>query len=344
MLRRLLPFFLLLIFTSCIDPVDTDLSTQRKHLVVEGYFTNEASLNFVRLSYSQPHSSPYNEFEEKAIVTVTSNEGEWYQFFYDKAGYYYPSTFGKATGVPGRTYTLNVTVGDQLYQSESVVMREPIAIDSVQFEVAEQTFAFPGEREQQLLPGYNVLVDYEDPAEEKTFLRWSFATQYEVRTQPQDYIHPFTGLPAPKECCTQCFLEENLEQLKVIDDRLTNGKKVLRQNVLFMPFEKYLGVKNKLTLYQHSISEDAYNFFRILEQQKLATGTVFDPPPAEVKGNITSVNNENEQVIGFFDVSGVSIRQVTILRNDIDYPFAPFRYPDDCEVMKGATRVIPEGW
>src|SRR5690606_19602964 len=148
----------------------------------------------------------------------------------------------------------------------------------------------------------------------------------------------------PKECCTQCFLEENLEQLKVIDDRLTNGKKVLRQNVLFMPFEKYLGVKNKLTLYQHSISEDAYNFFRIMEQQKLATGTVFDPPPDELKGNITSVNNENEQVIGFFDVSGVSIRQVTILRNDIDSPFAPFRYPDDCEVMKGATRVIPAGW
>jgi hypothetical protein len=343
MLRRLLPFFLLLLM-GCIDPVDTDLNTQKKHLVVEGYFTNEARLNYVRLSYSQPHSSPYNEFEEKAIVTVTSNEGEWHLFSYDKAGYYYPSGNGEAIGVPGHTYTLNITVGDQLYQSEPVVMKEPIAIDAVQFEVAEQTFAFPGEREQQLLPGYNVLVDYSDPAEEKNFLRWSFTTQYEVRTQPQDYIHPFTGLPAPKDCCVQCFLEERLEQLKVIDDRLTNGKQVLRQNVLFMPFEKYLGVKNKLTLYQHSISEEAYNFFRILEQQKLATGTVFDPPPAEVKGNITSVNNEGEQVIGFFDVSGVSTRQVTILRNDIDYPFAPFRYPDDCLVMKGTTMVIPEGW
>ncbi|WP_245869443.1 DUF4249 domain-containing protein [Pontibacter ramchanderi] len=343
MLRRLLPFVLLLLM-GCIDQVDTDLSTQRKHLVVEGYFTNEASLNYVRLSYSQPHSSPYNEFEEKAVVTVTSEEGEWHMFLYDRQGYYFPAPGSQAIGTPGRIYTLNITVGDQLYQSKPVVMREPIAIDDVQFEVAEQTFAFPGEREKQLLPGYNVLVDYTDPAEEKNFLRWSFHTQYEVNTQPWDYIHPFTGLPAPKECCVQCFLDERLEQLKVIDDRLSNGKKVLRQNVLFMPFEKYLGVKNKLTVYQHSISEEAYNFFRILEQQKLATGTVFDPPPAEVKGNITSVNNENEQVIGFFDVSGVSARQVVILRNDIDYPVAPFRYPDDCRVMKNATMAIPEGW
>ncbi|WP_299708988.1 DUF4249 domain-containing protein [uncultured Pontibacter sp.] len=343
MLRRLLPFILLLLM-GCIDPVDTDLETQKKHLVVEGYFTNEAKLNYVRLSYSQPHSSPYNEFEAKAVVTVWSNEGEWYLFSYDKEGYYYPSAGSEAVGVPGHTYMLNVAVGNQLYQSEPVIMKEPIAIDSIQFEIGEQTFAFPGEREKQLLPGYNVLVDYNDPAGEKNFLRWSFTTQYEVRTQPQDYIHPFTGMPAPKNCCMQCFLEEKLEQLKVIDDRLTNGKKVLHQNVLFMPFEKYLGVKNKLTVYQHSITEDSYNFFRILEQQKIATGTVFDPPPAEVKGNMFNVNNENEQVIGFFDVSGVSSKKVTILRNAIDYPFAPFRFPDDCQVMRNATKTIPEDW
>ena len=343
MLRWLLPFFLLFLI-SCIDPVDTDLNTQRKHLVVEGYFTNEASLNYVRLSYSQPHSSPYNEFEEKAVVTVTGIEGEWHLFSYDKAGYYYPIGGGEAIGIPGHTYTLNITVGDQLYQSEPVIMKEPIAIDSVHFEISEQTFAFSGEREKQLLPGYNVLVDYTDPAEDKNFLRWSFATQYEVRTQPWDYISPFTGLPAPKDCCVQCFLEEKLERLKVVDDRLTNGKKVLHQNVLFMPFEKYLGVKNKLTLYQHSITKDAYNFFRILEQQKVATGTVFDPPPAEVKGNINSINNANEQVIGFFDVSGVSTKQLTILRHDIDYPVIQFRFPDDCQAIKNATRVIPEGW
>ena len=66
MLRRIFIFALVLLM-GCIDPVDVDLETQKKHLVVEAYFTNEAKLNYVRLSYSQPHSVPYNEFEEHAF-------------------------------------------------------------------------------------------------------------------------------------------------------------------------------------------------------------------------------------------------------------------------------------
>ncbi|MER2996669.1 DUF4249 domain-containing protein [Pontibacter populi] len=343
MLRRIFIFALVLLM-GCIDPVDVDLDTQQKHLVVEGYFTNEAKLNYIRLSYSQPHSVPYNEFEEEAIVFVSSDEGERYSFSYDKAGYYYPEAGAMAYGVPGHTYWLNVSVGNKLYQSESIKMPEPLPIDSVHFEVDEQSYAFEGVREKQLYMGYNVLVNYKDPAEYKNFLRWSFSTQYEVNTQPYDFISPWSGLPAPKDCCIQCFLHEKLELLKVADDRLVNGRDVKNQAVLFMPFEKYLGVKNKLTIYQHSITNEAYEFYRILEQQKNSTGTVFDPPPAEVKGNIKNTADEKEQVLGYFDVSGVSVKQVTILRSDITYPAPPYKYPDDCLTLKGATMQIPEGW
>ncbi|WP_157579122.1 DUF4249 domain-containing protein [Pontibacter roseus] len=343
MLVRWLSFALLLL-VGCIDPVEVDLDKQREHLVVEGYFTNVASLNYVRLSYSQPHSSPYNEFEEKAMVSVTSSEGANYAFAYDKAGYYFPVADSNAIGVTGHTYVLNIMVGSKLYQSKPVVMTEPIPIDAIHFEVDEQTFAFYGVREKQLYSGYSVLVDYQDPASAKNFLRWSFATEYEVATQPDEYVNPSTGLPAPKECCVQCFFEEKLEILKVTDDRLTNGNRVLNQNVLFIPFEKYLGVKNRLTVYQHAITEDAYNYFRILEKQKEATGTVFDPPPAEVKGNMYNEGDERETVIGFFDVSGVSVKQVTIRRTDIDYAFSPFRFADDCQLLRGATRTPPDNW
>ena len=343
MLRRIFIFALVLLM-GCIDPVDVDLETQKKHLVVEAYFTNEAKLNYVRLSYSQPHSVPYNEFEEHAFVTISSAEGEVYVFRYDKAGFYYPEAGAMAYGVPGHTYVLNINVGSKTYRSEQIMMNEPLPIDAVHFEVDEQTYAFPGVREKELYTGYNVLVNYKDPAEYKNFLRWSFSTQYEVNTQPWDYIDPMTGLPAPKDCCIQCFLYEKLELLKVADDRLVNGRDVKNKAVLFIPFEKYLGVKNKLTIYQHSITEEAYDFFRILELQKNSTGTVFDPPPAEVKGNIKNAADENDVVLGFFDVSGVSVKQITILRSDITYPAPPFTFPDDCQVLRGATRQIPEGW
>ncbi|NEM99077.1 DUF4249 domain-containing protein [Pontibacter burrus] len=344
MLKRFLSIALVFLM-GCIDPVDVDLDTQRKHLVVEAYFTNLSKLNYVRLSYSQPHSVPYNSFEEKALVFITSDEGEYYPFKYDKAGYYcqgYGSE--QAYGIPGHTYTLNIHVGGKQYISEPVMLLKALPIDSVHFEVDEQTFAFQGDREKQLLPGYQVLVDYKDPGDRKDYMRWSFETEYEINTQPWDFINPMTGYPDPKECCVQCFLSEKLELLKVADDRLTNGQKVRNKEVLFLPFEKYLGVKNKLTVYQHAISADAFNYFRILEQQKNSTGTVFDPPPAEVKGNMKNASDANEQVIGFFDVSGVSEKKVTILRRDINHNFPFFRFPDDCRMMPGATTRPPLNW
>ncbi|GAB3823143.1 hypothetical protein GCM10028895_29570 [Pontibacter rugosus] len=141
-----------------------------------------------------------------------------------------------------------------------------------------------------------------------------------------------------------CYSAEKFEQLKVTDDRLTNGRKVINQNVLFIPFNRYLGVKNKLKIYQYSITSEAYDFFRILEQQKESTGTVFDPPPAEVKGNVFNVSDNEEKVIGFFDVAGVSTKEVVILKEDIEYRMRPFIFPDDCRVIRGVTTNPPPGW
>lgn len=343
MVREFL-FLILLLFTGCIDPIDFETNVEQEFLVVEADFTNEPHLNYVRISYSQPYTNPYNKLEEKALVTVTSSEGQNYQFKYDRAGYYYPELREDARGIVGHTYTLIIKIGEKSYQSSPLVLKQPVPIDSVHFKMDEQEFAFIGQRKAQLHKGYRVLVNYKDPAEQKNFFKWAFETNYEVSTQPWDYIDPLTLLPDPKGCCEQCFLKGKFEQVKVADDRLTNGKEVLNKETVFIPFEQYFGIKNKLKVYQYTTTDDAYNFFRILEQQQSSTGTIFDPPPAEAKGNIFNVNDNNEQVRGFFNVSGVTIKEITILRGDINDPFPPFRYADDCRELPGATTVIPANW
>ncbi|SIR47999.1 DUF4249 domain-containing protein [Pontibacter lucknowensis] len=352
MLKRIFPLLLLLTF-GCIDPLNMGKMKQQKHLAVEGSFTNMPELNYVRLSYAQPYDYPYNEFITDAEVYVTSSEGERYNFVYggdggdfyaNTAGSYFPEFPLDAAAQIGHTYTLHVVANGRTYQSTPATVKAPIPIDSVHFEVDEQVFSFKGYQERKKWPGYRVLVNYQDPEHEKNFLRWTFASQYEVSTQPEEYISPSSGLPAPKSCCSRCFLSEKLDRFRVVNDRLVNGKKVINQEVLFLPFERYLGVKHKLKVYQHSLTEEAYNFFRIMEQQKEAKGTVFDPPPAEVKGNMFNPNDAAEQVIGFFDASAVATREVVILRKDIDYPVAPFRWPDDCREIPGASKEIPADW
>jgi hypothetical protein len=344
MLRKLL-YLVLFILAGCIDPIDFKHHNQREHLVVEGSFTNMAGINYVRLTYALPYTYPYNKFEGKATVTVSSTEGEQFYFVYDQEGYYYPADVENTFGIPGHTYTLQISVGGKVYRSESIMLRQPVPIGQVHFAIDEQTFALQGKKEKKKHMGYRVLMDYQDPAQERNYYRWSFAREYEILTQPWDYLNDM-GDPAPKRCCARCWIQEKEETFTVSDDRLTDGKSVINKEVLFIPFEKYLQTRYKMKVYQHAITADAYEFYRIMGQQKESTGTVFDPPPSEIRGNVHSASaaSQGEQVLGFFDVSGVVMHEVDIKAELIPFPVGIFMHPDDCRELPGATDQQPTDW
>lgn len=337
---------LLISLCSCIDPVDFKFNDQLEHLVVEAKFTNQPAVNYVKLSRSSPYDYIYDQLVEGASVYITSEEGEYIEFLPKKSGYYYPDP--EIKGSIGHTYTLHiVTSAGKNYQSSPVTIKEEVTIDSVYFKYDEVWTVIPGKRDKELLPGYKVLIDFQDPAGQDNFYRWSYQSLYEVHTQPWDHVKivpPLGDVPDPKDCCEICYVKESEEMLVVHSDRLTNGQKVIRQEIFFIPFQKFLTNKYKLQLYQHSISQEAFNFFKVIAEQHESTGTVFDPPPSEAKGNIFSVDNEEEQVIGIFDAAALSSIEITLNRQEIPYEVPFFFYPDDCREMKNATTAKPEGW
>ncbi len=345
MLKRIL--LLSLIFAAgCISPVDFDFSGQTQHLVVEAKFSNAPGVNYVKLSKSRSYNYPYNIFVENAEVSIRSQEGEDYTFYHEDNGYYLPPDDAIAT--IGHTYTLHITTAEgKAYQSEPVMLRQPVAIDSIYFEFDERMVAEKGDRKPTLKPGYRVLVNFTDPAGRGNFYRWSYHSQFEVHAQPWDHwLYACLGCPRPDPlpCCKICYIEEDDELLTVANDRLSDGRKVYGQEVFFIPFEKYLNQKHKLTLYQYSITEEAYNYFQNLEEQSKSTGSIFDPPPAEVRGNLYSLSDPEEPVLGIFDASATSTKQVTLIGLEIPYHKPRFIYPDDCRELENSTTEMPDGW
>lgn len=346
MLRKIL-LLALIVLMGCIDPIGFKFDNEQEYLVVEGNFSNEPGINYLRLTYAQPYSHPFPVFEDLANVIITGNNGERYRFINDKNGYYYPEVPELTYGTIGNTYVLTINAKGKTYQSEPITLQQPIPVKKVHFEVDEQNYAYRGDKDKKIHPGLKIMVDYDDPGEVRNFYRWSFSSVYEVNTQPQDYVEygcRTCPRPAPKRCCSTCWVKENNEAFSIANDRLNNGGKVINQEVLFIPFNQYLQKKHKLKVYQHVVTEDAYNFFRMMEKQKGSTGTVFDPPPSEIKGNMFNIADKEEQVIGLFNVSTVSVKEIIIEPNLIDYPITNFIFPDDCQVIPGATTVRPDNW
>ncbi|WP_425568544.1 DUF4249 domain-containing protein [Pontibacter saemangeumensis] len=255
---------------------------------------------------------------------------------------------GEVAAVVGNTYQLHLQVGDKTYESRKVKMLQPVPIDSLYTAFAEVEVGLWGKREKKLMPGYRFILDYTDPAGQKNYYRWSVASVIEVFTQPEDYVdYSCRGCPrpAPKDCCAHCWIYERSELYDVESDRLTDGRKNINHELRFVPFERDLQAKHKMTVYQHVISEEAYNFFQVVEQQRQTTGTVFDPPPSQLKGNVYNVENPDEQVIGYFDASAVSMKQIVIARENItEANVGEYVYPDDCRTIRNATTRLPENW
>ncbi len=332
----------LILITGCIDPVNIKVNALTNHLVVESNLTNLPGQQYVRLSVSKSFKESYYQFVENASVYVTGDYGEYFPFYYQKAGYYYPDA--TSLGTIGHIYTLHIVTGEgKEYESQPVMMSTPVPIDSVYFKYGEQLWADVGDRNAVLTPGYYALVNYKDPSASGNFYRWTYTCQYVIKTDPENYIDRSHGFPvhAPKQCCSYCWINESGENIIVNDDRLTNGKEVVGQQALFIPFIRYLHYKYELTLFQHTIPEEEYIFFKTLENVGGNTGAILDPPPSEFKGNIFNVNDKSEKVIGIFDASGTSIYQVTLNGNDIPYAKETFIYDDDCRTIPNSTVTQP---
>lgn len=57
---------------------------------------------------------------------------------------------------------------------------------------------------------------------------------------------------------------------------------------------------------QYSLTQAAYQYWTLFEQQCTRSGTIFDPQPASIEGNVRAVDDTTKLALGFFGASGVS--------------------------------------
>jgi len=71
--------------------------------------------------------------------------------------------------------------------------------------------------------------------------------------------------------------------------------------------------KRILVINSHQITEDAYQFYKGVANQANSDGKIFDPLPAQIKGNIQCINNPGKPVFGVFEVSTVKTTEYIYL-------------------------------
>ncbi len=289
---------------SCIEEVSLPLRVERPKLVVDGLISNEKSTYKVKLSYSGVLSNslgiPPNLALNGAKVILQDNLGKSTQLLQNviELGTFetIDSTF---IGAIGKSYKLIVTLpnGD-VFSTKFQKMLPVPDITSVNYKFNDVVNISQPD-------GYNVYVSTKDPAEQQNFYRWA-AYGYS-RWQS-------TGVPcgpfSPSICYDFCWVPTTADNVTIASDVAINGNSFTDIPVFFSPI-RAVG-KHYIEVIQYSLDKDAFTFWNLYEEQRKRVGTIFDPQPAPIEGNLVNEADKYDIALGYFSVSSISRKKLTI--------------------------------
>jgi hypothetical protein len=71
-------------------------------------------------------------------------------------------------------------------------------------------------------------------------------------------------------------------------------------------------IKYSILVNQYALTREAYEYWQILQKNTQNLGTLFDPQPSQLKGNIQCVTNPGEPVIGFVSICPIQQKRIFI--------------------------------
>jgi len=148
-----------LYFTSCEKVIEYDLNESSPRYAIEGSISNLEGQCSVRISKSVNFTES-NDFPKikGALVTISDSYGKTDTLNENESGLY---TLPKLIGLPGKTYSLKVTIDGETFTANST-MPVPVNFDNIEFSVIN---SFQGTQ--------NVPIPiYLDPVNETNYYRF----------------------------------------------------------------------------------------------------------------------------------------------------------------------------
>ena len=364
MQKHILPCLYLLIATLLLANCVREISFQEDDadqtvLVVSGVLTDGNGPHIIRLTRPGNYDKQAFQVVSDAGISLSDNLGNTYRyqsvFPADRPAYY---ELRDVKGETGRTYTLDIRLADgEQYRSHPQVMPEPIALDTAEVR-GEWYYSTTAEGEVVRAPFAFVYARTLAPAVTKDrYLLWESEAIYIFNEiSPKLYVF----LPVSHQCFVNNRINDQLVAIADLNKYSPGG--VVFENVGKRKIDQAFEKRIAFAVYQRSIGREAYQYWEKINKLLLASGTIFDAPPAAVAGNVENMTHPNNPALGFFEVGAADTSRVFTgdgeLGSEFVYPSRPYcqlqytgnwppvNHPecDDCLLLKGAYYEIPWWW
>lgn len=335
-MRWLTILLIAILVQNCIETVNFNGEEVNDYLVVDGKVNLNDSVQTMLLTHTD-YVGRSARFPPEFGATVMLLENDKivgnYKEIEDgvyKIDYFIPKI--------GNSYHIDIQLKNgEHYASRPEVMPAPVPIDSAYF-------IFDGKRSLTVFSNIQIPNDDNVP-----YLRWRISHVY----QRSDL--PCGGLDGIGMCYYENRLSNENQLLILLDGgELQSGVKIKFPILNAKVTDDIFGEPTYYTVIQESLTLSAFNYWTKANTLLRQTGSIFDAPPGQVRGNIYNVDDANALVLGMFSAGYEDYVYIKTIPSDFlplrinpycgfpGIPKSPLPYPECCVCEPGIPK--PSYW
>lgn len=309
MKRYCIIFLIVFLITGCKERIDIPLrETDEALLVVEGVL-NSGGTTTITLSRSAHIGQAFQfRMENNAQVRVEDKNNVLQQLAGNGLGKY----IGNLNLTLGAEYRLRIITTDgREYQSDYVQVRETPAIDSVNWKKENN--------------GLMIYVNTHDQDNDTRYYRWEWEEtwQYNSSFFAELIWQEPNIVPIPPGLNTySCWSNANSNNIILATSSQLQSDVIFEYPVTHIPQgSEKLEYRYSILVRQYALDRTSYEYFNLMKKNTESLGSIFDPQPSELRGNIYCISNPKESVIGYLTASTTTEKRIFITSSEAGWAY-----------------------
>jgi hypothetical protein len=288
------------------------IASPGSYLVVEGVINSGSDSTIIKLSRTVKLSSKITINPVlHAAVAVESDQNTIFPLAETTNGNYISAGLNLDST---RKYRLNIKIANKQYLSDFVAVLNSPPIDSVSFTAQNNVL--------------NIYSNTHDPKNSTQYYRWDYQETWMFRS------NYFSGYKSNGDTVLlrdqvndeiyTCWKSDTASTITIASTvHLVKDVVVNNPITSVASTSEKLGIKYSILVRQYALSGDAYTFWENLKKNTEQLGGIFDAQPSTINGNIHSVSNPSEPVIGYISAGSTSNVRIFITKLQLPVSWYP---------------------
>ncbi|GAB3526473.1 hypothetical protein GCM10027443_01600 [Pontibacter brevis] len=313
--------FCLLLLVGCVEPYAPEILEGPNHyLVVDGSIIGNG-ITTIKLSRTQNISETSPPLAEAgAMLLLEEDQGAQYPLQEITPATYVSSNLQLDFSKKYRLY-IRLSGGEE-YASDFVTIKQTPPIEALGWHVQDNEL--------------QIYVNSRDPQNNTHYYRWVYEATWTYTAAYQSNIKydEASGTIVPRtrsdENIYNCWRTE-----KSTDIKLGSSVKLTQDVIHEYPIvalssgAEELRIKYSVLVKQYALTREEYQYWEALRKNTESIGTLFDPLPAQLTGNVHRLSNPDEPVIGYVGASALQEERIFVNRSELPqdwryyYPTCP---------------------